>query len=92
MTIHRTVLTRSAVALATGALLLVLLVGPAGAQSTSTSLTAPSTTAPMAIDSSAITSKGSPTHNEGLLVGGGAFAVIVIGALLLYFRHRPRTR
>lgn len=81
-------------ALCTLALGLALTIGPSGAQttaSTSTSvLTAPSTTAAMAIDQSAITSKGSPTHPEGRIVGGVAFGVIVVGALVLWLKYRKR--
>jgi hypothetical protein len=82
-------------ALCTLALGLALTIGPSGAQTTASTtstsvLTAPSTTAAMAIDQSAITSKGSPTHPEGRIVGGVAFGVIVVGALVLWLKYRKR--
>ncbi len=64
---------------------------PINASRTSTTLTAPSTTAAMAIDASAITRSGSETHGEGAVVGGVAFGVIVIGALMLWLKYRKRS-
>ena len=57
----------------------------------STTSAAPSTTAALAIDASAITRSGSETHGEGAIVGGVAFGVIVIGALVLWLKYRKRS-
>jgi uncharacterized protein YcnI len=57
----------------------------------STTASGPTTTVRMAIESNPITPEGSTTHNAGLLVGGGAVAVIVIGALILWLKYRKPT-
>ena len=62
--------------------MLVLASGTAGAADSTTS------TARMVSGSSAVTNEGSPSNSAGVLVFAGVCAVIVIGALVLFLRHR----
>jgi uncharacterized protein YcnI len=56
-----------------------------------TTASGPTTTVRMAIETNPITPEGSTNHNAGLVVGGAAVAVIVIGALILWLKYRKPT-
>lgn len=77
---------RTTITVLTITTMLLLLSTPAGAADSTTS------TARMVTGSSAITDEGSPSNTAGVLVFAGVCAVIVIGALVLFLRHRRATR
>lgn len=79
---------RSVVVLTTFMMTTIGTMGVATAQSTDST----TTTARMAMNSNAVTTQGSPANRTGTWVFLGICAVIVIGAVVLFVRHRRSLR